>query len=167
MVHGIVDIFKCSYFFSVCMSACSLFLASLCPSFYGAAFERLLTSFCLCANIRQCRTTLSLNRYPPLRFLFVLLNFNCSLSAAHSVYLNFLKFVFICCEGAIASLPWTAHFYFPLKGPLPFQWWKIKWPAQRYFCCRIQQRNVLKSHFTVTRWLDGRYRVAKMYGFFL
>ena len=93
MVHGIVDIFKCSYFFSVCMSACSLFLASLCPSFYGAAFERLLTSCCLCANIRQCRITLSLNRYPPLRFLFVLLNFNCSLSAAHSVYLNFLKLV--------------------------------------------------------------------------
>ena len=145
MVHGIVDIFKCSYFFSflrlhVCMFSFSCFpLPVLLWRCFWTIIHELLYS---------------LNRYPPLRFLFVLLNFNCSLSAAHSVYLNFLQLVFICYEGAIASLLWTSHFYFPLKGPLPFQWWKIKWPAQRY-SCRIQQRNVLKSHFTVcekNRW---------------
>ena len=74
--------------FSVCMSAGSPFLASLFPSIFGAAFKRMFTSRCLRAIIRQCTITLSLNRCPPLCFLFVLLNFNCSLSAPHSVYLS-------------------------------------------------------------------------------
>ena len=58
--------------FSICTSA--VFLASLCPSIYGAAFERMFMSRCLCAIIRQCRITLSLYRCPPLRFfLFCLI----------------------------------------------------------------------------------------------
>ena len=64
------------YFFSslpICMSAVSLFIASLCPSINGAVFERMFTSRCLCANIKQCTITLSLQRCPPLRFCFVLL----------------------------------------------------------------------------------------------
>ena len=86
MVRGIIDYFKCSSFspFSVSTSAGSLCLASLCQSIYGAAFERIFTSRCLCTLIRQCTITLSLHRCPPLCFLFVLLNSNCSLSAAHS-----------------------------------------------------------------------------------
>ena len=69
---------------AVCLSAGSLFLASLCPSIYGAAFERMFTSRYLCAIIRQCTITLLQNGCPPFCFLFVLLNCNCSLSAAHS-----------------------------------------------------------------------------------
>ena len=90
MVRDIFDNFKCSSFFPffVCVFAGSLFLASLCLSIY--AFARMFTSCCLCAIIRQCTITLSLNRCPPFCFLFVLLNSNCSLSAAHSVYLHFL-----------------------------------------------------------------------------
>ena len=38
-------------------SAVSLFLAYLCPSLYGTAFERIFTSCCLCSIIRQCRIT--------------------------------------------------------------------------------------------------------------
>ena len=134
MVRGIVDHFKCSSFFSflrLYMSAGSLFLAYLCPSIYGAAFYRMFTSRCLCAVIGQCTIT-------PLCFLFVWLNCNCKISAGHSVFLYFLchhsknlKLVFICCEGAIASLLWTAHFYFPIKEGLLFQQRIIKWPAQR------------------------------------
>ena len=36
-------------------SAVSLFLAYLCPSLYGTAFERIFTSRCLCSILRQCR----------------------------------------------------------------------------------------------------------------
>ena len=43
------------------LSVCSfIFLASVCPSIYCAAIERMFTSRCLCAIIRQCRITLSL-----------------------------------------------------------------------------------------------------------
>ena len=68
--------------FSICASAVSLFLSFLCPSIYGAAFERMFMSRCLCAIIRQCRITLSLHRSTPLRF-FLLLNCNCNLRAEH------------------------------------------------------------------------------------
>ena len=60
------------------LSVCSfIFLASVCPSIYCAAIERMFTSRCLCAIIRQCRITLSLCWCTPLRF-FVFLNRNCS-----------------------------------------------------------------------------------------
>ena len=76
MVRGKVDNISNVYLFSpffVCTSAGSLFLASFSPSIYGAAFERMFTSLCLCAIIRQCTITLLLNRCPPLCFLFCLI----------------------------------------------------------------------------------------------
>ena len=75
--------------FSICPPTGSLFLASFFPLIYSAAFERLFTSRCFCALIRQCTITLSLYRCPPFCF-FVLLNSNSSLSSAHSVYLHVL-----------------------------------------------------------------------------
>ena len=65
------------------------FLPPFARPFMALAFERMFTSRCLCAIIRQCRITLSLYRYrcPPLRF-FVLLHCNYSLSAEHSVHLH-------------------------------------------------------------------------------
>ena len=65
MVRGILNIFKCSSFspFSICR-----FCFSLCPSIYGADFERMITSRCLCAIIRQCTITLSLIVCPPFCF---------------------------------------------------------------------------------------------------
>ena len=48
--------------FSDCTSAVSLFLASLWSSIYGAAFEGMITSLCLCTIITQCTITLSLYR---------------------------------------------------------------------------------------------------------
>ena len=74
-------------FFLLSPSACPQFLffvASLCPSIYGAAFERMFMSRCLCAIIRQCTITISLYRCPPLRLC------NCSLSAKYSFYLHWL-----------------------------------------------------------------------------
>ena len=44
--------------FSICTSAVSLFLASLCLPIYGATFERMFRSRCLCAILR--RSALSL-----------------------------------------------------------------------------------------------------------
>ena len=61
--------------FSTCPPTGSLFLASFFPLIYSAAFERLFTSRCFCAIIRQCTITLSLYRCPPFCF-FVLLNSN-------------------------------------------------------------------------------------------
>ena len=86
MVRGKVDNFKSLSFFSFLrLHICRFsFFASFSPSIYGAAFERMFTSLCLCAIIRQCTITLLL--------FFVLLNCNCSLSAAHSVYLHFLGY---------------------------------------------------------------------------
>ncbi len=62
-------------FFLLSQSAVTLFIASLFPSIYGAASERMFTSRCLCAIIRQSRITHSLHRCPPLRFLFFLIVF--------------------------------------------------------------------------------------------
>ena len=81
MVRGIVNNFKCSLIiffspFSICASTVSFFLASLCPFIHGTAFEKMFTSHCLCAIIRQCRINLSLYKWTPLLF-FVLLNRNC------------------------------------------------------------------------------------------
>ena len=71
-------------------SAVSLFLTSLCPSIYGAAFKRMFTSRCLCTF--------------------------CLLAFARSPLQNF-KLVSICSEGAITSLLlWTAHLTFPIQG---------------------------------------------------
>ena len=52
MVRGILNIFKCSSFspFSICR-----FCFSLCPSIYGADFERMITSRCLCAICSNCK----------------------------------------------------------------------------------------------------------------
>ena len=63
MVQCIVDKFKCSSFSSFlhCTPRGFLFLASLCLSLFGTAFERMLMSRCPCAMI-----TLSLNRCPHL-----------------------------------------------------------------------------------------------------
>ena len=71
----IIDNLKCSSFFSFSIdkSAGYLFLASFCPSIYGTVSERMFLSRCLCAIIRQCTITLSLNRCSPVCFLFVLL----------------------------------------------------------------------------------------------
>ena len=89
MIWGTVNNFKCStiiFFFSIsiCVSAVSFFIASLCPPIYGAAFDRMFTSRCLCTIIRHGRINLSLYRIDvlchPFRY-FVLLNCNCSLEA--------------------------------------------------------------------------------------
>ena len=63
MVRGTVNNFKCSSFspFSICTSEGFLFLSSLCPSSHGAAFERMFTSRCLCAIVRQCSTVSALH----------------------------------------------------------------------------------------------------------
>ena len=75
MVRGKVDNFKSLSFFSFLrLHVCRFsFFASFSPSIYGAAFERMFTSLCLCAIIRQCTITLLLNRCPPLCFLFCLI----------------------------------------------------------------------------------------------
>ena len=105
MSRGIVNYFKFSSVspFSICTSAVSLFLASLCLSIYGAAFERIFKRGCLGAITRQCTITLKLYRCPLSVFCFVLLNCNSSLSSEHYVYLHVLgyhfctsKLVFIC-----------------------------------------------------------------------
>ena len=73
MVRGIVNNFKFLFFslFSICMSAVSLYLASLCPAIYGAVFERMFTSRCLCAIIRKCACRpFHCIDVPPHRFLF-------------------------------------------------------------------------------------------------
>ena len=55
--------------FSVGTPASSLYLASLCPSIYGAAFEKMFTICSHWAIIRQCKITLSLNKCPPLCYM--------------------------------------------------------------------------------------------------
>ena len=88
-------IISCVHLFSLfSVSACLqvlFFLLSL-PVYLWSCFKRMFTSRCLCAIIRQCAITLSLNRCPPLCFLFVLLNCNCSLSAAPECTLCLLAF---------------------------------------------------------------------------
>ena len=122
MLRGIVDNF---IFFLLSPSACPqliyLFLSFICPSFHSAAIERMFTSRCLCAIIRQCRiTALSLNSCSLLLFLFCLI-----VIAASALYIPstcigqvttlHFKLVPICSEGAIASLLCTTHFYFLYK----------------------------------------------------
>ena len=53
-------------FFSICTYAVSLFLASLCPSIYCPASNRMFTGRCLCVIIRQSRSTLSFYMCGPL-----------------------------------------------------------------------------------------------------
>jgi len=53
-------------FFSICTYAVSLFLASLCPSIYCPASNRMFTSRCLCVIIRLSRSTLSFYMCGPL-----------------------------------------------------------------------------------------------------
>ena len=95
--------------FSICTSAVSLFLASLCLPIYGATFERMFRSRCLCAILR--RSALSLFHWidAPLSVFCLFCFIVIAASALHMLYLHF-KLVFICSEGAIASLLWTAHF---------------------------------------------------------
>ena len=57
--------------FSVCTPVSSLYLAFLCPSTYGAAFEKMFTICSHCAIIRQWQwtITLSLNKCAPLCYM--------------------------------------------------------------------------------------------------
>ena len=137
MVRGIVDNFKC--FFFVCMFAVSLFLVSLCPSIYSAAFERIFTSRCLCAIIRQCTITLSLFRCP--LSVFFLLNCNCSHSSALQVniYLQRRSNGFPAINRTLL-LSYTRRVAIHTKDNQVTR-------SEVVFFCRIQQRNVLKSHF--------------------
>ena len=68
---------------SICTSTVSLFLASLSPSIYGAAFERMFNGS---LSVRHYKTV---HDHPFIEqmslTLFVLLDCNCSLSSAHSV----------------------------------------------------------------------------------
>ena len=103
--------------FSFSVSTGSLSLASLCTSIYSATFEKMFTSRCLCAIIRQFTITrIDVPSIVLFFCLFCLIVIAASI-AVPSVYLHWLgyhfKLVFICCEGAIASLLWTANFYFP------------------------------------------------------
>ena len=106
--------------FSICTSAVSLFLASLCLSIYGAAFERMFTSRCLCAIIRQSRITHSLHRFPPLRF-FVFLNRICS----HMFYcfqvqrnsLGSIAFSLHCCMQNAELSPFSSYAKEQGQGP--------------------------------------------------
>ena len=111
----ISNVHRSSFFsISICVSAVSFFIASLCPPIYGAAFDRMFTSRCLCTIIRHGRINLSLYRIDvlcnPFRY-FVLLNCNCSLEALNistciGKVINSIDFrlVSICSEGAISSL---------------------------------------------------------------
>ena len=69
MVWCIVNYFNLLSPFSVFTSASSLYFASLCPSTYGAAFEKMFTICSHCTIIRQCMITLSLNKCPPLCYM--------------------------------------------------------------------------------------------------
>ena len=121
MVLGIVNHFKCSFFsrflhlhvrsFSFsCLPLHRPFMAlltSLCPSIHGAAIERMCTSHCLCAIIRQCTITLSLYNMALSVFCFVLrpqLCTFCPLAFARLPLLELQVSFFSCSEGAIASL---------------------------------------------------------------
>ena len=73
------------FFSYLCLHVCR-FSFSCCPLpfHYGASFERMLTSRCLCAILRQCTITLSLNRCPLLFFcLFCLIVIAVSVRAGH------------------------------------------------------------------------------------
>ena len=157
-----VNNFKCLSFspFSICTSADSVFLASFCPSIYGAAFERMFTIYCLCAIIRQCRITLSLYKCTPLRFFFILLNYNYNLSTKHSVYLHVLghhsctpcQFLFAareqkrpCYEPHIFTFLYKEGCYLTNKNQV----------THSRVIIMIQQINVLESHFAAClkfRW---------------
>ena len=76
------------------------------PSIYGATFERMLLSRCLCAIIRHCIEV-------PLSVLFCLI-----------VYIFTFSF---------------------LTRRVALQRRIIQWPAQRKFCCRIQERKSFKQ----------------------
>ena len=86
--------------FSVSTPASSLYFASLCPSTYGAAFEKMFTICSHCTIIRQCMITLSLNKRPPLCYM------NQKLLDIH-----FLK----CC--ASINLPWGYVWSHTKLGP--------------------------------------------------
>ena len=132
MVRGIVDNFKCSsffYFLRLYVCRFSFSCLTLPVRFWKNVYEAL--------SLRHFKTVHDhpfIEKMSPLSvFDFVLLNCTCSLSAAHSDLIAYSRspLLFICCEGARASLTWTLHFYFHIKGGLQFQQRIIKWPAQR------------------------------------
>ena len=84
-----------NFFFSICTYTVSLLLASLCPSIYCPASDRMFTSRCLCVIIRQSRSTLKFYMCGPLSayllcFAFIFDNPNFFLN------ILFCLFIFLC-----------------------------------------------------------------------
>ena len=132
--------------FYICTSAVSLFLASICPSIYGAAIERMFTSRCLCAIIRQCTINLSLYRCHPLH-LFCLIEV-CSLSTSSQFFLYLQRG-----SNSFPAMKRTFLLSYKRKFAIPRKDNQVT--CLEVICCRIKQRNVLKSCFAAcekVRW---------------
>ena len=121
MVRGTVNIFKCIDFFSFLhLHVCKFSFPSLCPSIYGAAFERMFTSRCLCDHYKKVHDHSFIELMSPsLYFLFVLLNCNCSLSSAHSLLALQVSFYLLRGSNSFPALNRTFLFFYKRRVAIP------------------------------------------------
>ena len=110
--------------------------------------------------------TLSVNGCPPLCF-FVLINFNCSLSAEHLIQLHVLGH-YSCTSRQILFAPreqqlpyFEPHIFTFLYKGCYYSTKDNQVTRSEVIYCRILQRNVLKSHFIAcekVRWQVEEYK---------
>ena len=118
MVQGTVNIFKSlSYFTFLHLNVCrfSFFLLPFARQFIALLLKECLRVAVFAPLEDSARSPFHCTLSVFCMFCLIVI----AVSALHILFLHF-KLVFICSEGAIASLLWTTQFYFHLIGGMLF-----------------------------------------------